>query len=180
VVCQYYFRFLAFVKNNTVRRYYCRRCNTLVDVCSSCDRGNIYCGKECSSLQRLENQRRSNKTYRNDPISKIQSKGRQQRFRNRIKEKRSNVTEQGSKKVNNSRPFIPDEDNQGSKLTFKNNIEQSITLKRPSISNIKALLSKQEDVIRCSFCSSICSTIIRHSYLEDKKHQLYKIQERGS
>jgi hypothetical protein len=43
----------------TGRLFNCRRCGKQVRICRKCDRGNIYCGKECSKAARLEAQRRS-------------------------------------------------------------------------------------------------------------------------
>jgi hypothetical protein len=47
----------------TYRLYNCRRCGVLVEICTRCDRGNIYCMGECSRIRRLESWRRASARY---------------------------------------------------------------------------------------------------------------------
>lgn len=49
--------------HGTMRQYYCRRCLILVRICGACDRGNIYCGPDCSGPVRKESQKLSARIY---------------------------------------------------------------------------------------------------------------------
>ena len=83
------------------RRFHCVRCHALVVICSSCDRGNTHCSKECSMASRREKQRASNRRYQATWPGRIKRSERNRRYRQRLKRaSRSQiVTEQGSPPV---------------------------------------------------------------------------------
>ena len=51
----------------TVRNAQCPRCNKKFAICKRCDRGHVYCSKECSEQARQESKRRARKKYRRSP-----------------------------------------------------------------------------------------------------------------
>ena len=45
------------------RLFLCRRCGELVHICSSCDRGNVFCSQECATARRRDSIREAAKRY---------------------------------------------------------------------------------------------------------------------
>ena len=78
---------------NTARLFNCVRCHRQVAICSTCDRGNIYCGPQCSRPARQASMREAAKRYQNTHRGRMKHALRQQRYRQRQIEK---VTHQGS------------------------------------------------------------------------------------
>ena len=77
----------------TPRLYSCALCRNQVVICSTCDRGNIYCSGKCSNYSRKKSQRESSSRYQQTPLGKLKHAARQLLYRLRQKEK---VTHQGS------------------------------------------------------------------------------------
>jgi len=80
------------------RRFHCVRCHALVVICSSCDRGNTHCSKECSKASRREKQLASDRRYQATWSGRINHSARNRTYRHRIKVSAQLhiVTEQGS------------------------------------------------------------------------------------
>lgn len=70
---------------HTSRLFYCLRCHIQVVICSYCDRGQIYCGKECSRIARLQSCQAAEKRYQNTPAGRMKHALRQRRYRERLK-----------------------------------------------------------------------------------------------
>ncbi|GAC27423.1 hypothetical protein GPAL_0543 [Glaciecola pallidula DSM 14239 = ACAM 615] len=77
----------------SLRLFYCSRCYSNTVICSSCDRGNIYCHSACSYFARKITLQRASRKYQATRIGRLNNATRQQRFRTRQKQK---VTHQGS------------------------------------------------------------------------------------
>lgn len=77
----------------TARLFNCARCSLQVLLCSTCDRGNVYCGRECSKPARAASLRMAGIRYQCSRQGRLNHALRQQRYRARQKEK---VTHQGS------------------------------------------------------------------------------------
>lgn len=75
----------------SARLYNCALCRQQVVICSSCDRGNIYCGSTCSRSSRARSLRRSNQTYQKTFRGKQQHAKRQSCYRLR-QNKKSDVS----------------------------------------------------------------------------------------
>jgi hypothetical protein len=76
----------------TYRLYNCRRCGVLVEICTRCDRGNIYCMGECSQIRRLESWRRASAHYQHTRRGAARHAARQRDWR----ANHPKVTHQGS------------------------------------------------------------------------------------
>ncbi len=76
------------------RLFLCRRCRSQVIVCSCCDRGQVYCGAECSRQVRRQAQRAAAERYAESPRGRRCHADRSRRYRAR----REIVTHQGSPK----------------------------------------------------------------------------------
>ena len=50
------------------RRFHCVRCQKVVVICSSCDRGNTHCSQECSKASRQSKQREPVRVIRHDRL----------------------------------------------------------------------------------------------------------------
>ena len=67
----------------TLRIYLCLLCHQQVKICTYCDRGNVYCSKNCSALARQKNLRRSNQRYQNTYQGRRNHAKRQSNYRSR-------------------------------------------------------------------------------------------------
>lgn len=74
------------------RLYNCRRCGVLVEICTPCDHGNIYCTGECSRIRRLESLRRASARYQHTRRGAVRHAARQRDWRAH----HPKVTHQGS------------------------------------------------------------------------------------
>jgi hypothetical protein len=70
-------------------------CGVLVEICSSCDRGNRYCFDGCAAVARAESRRRSSARYQATEAGRLNHAARQQTYLERREEKESKVTHQG-------------------------------------------------------------------------------------
>ena len=74
------------------RRFYCAKCHSAVVLCRRCDRGQRYCGAQCSTAARRESLRRAGRRYLQTVRGRQASAERQRRFRMR---RAADVTHQG-------------------------------------------------------------------------------------
>jgi len=72
---------------HTPRLYYCVLCHAQAVICSYCDRGQIYCSKECAIAARAQSCREAEKRYQLSFKGKVKHALRQKRYRMRQKEK---------------------------------------------------------------------------------------------
>ncbi len=82
--------------NGTARIFNCELCHKQVIICSDCDRGNIYCGTECSQEARLLSVRAAGNRYQNSQKGRLNHAKRQACYRSRKAEAAKKVTHQGS------------------------------------------------------------------------------------
>ncbi len=78
--------------NTPARLYNCVLCHCQVQICSDCDRGNIYC-QRCAPIARQNSLRHAGIKYQSTLQGKKKHAARQQRYRAQLKQK---VTHQGS------------------------------------------------------------------------------------
>jgi len=76
------------------RLYSCVLCHAQVVICTYCDRGEIYCTKNCSKHARLKSCREANTRYQQTPKGRRLHAARQKLYRLRQLKK---VTDHGSK-----------------------------------------------------------------------------------
>ena len=85
---------------STLRQFYCIRCRKACEICSRCDRGQIYCGQDCSLASRLSSVKASGNIYQKSFRGRLKHAERQRRYRERIRLENSQsvkkVTHQGS------------------------------------------------------------------------------------
>jgi hypothetical protein len=74
-----------------LRLFSCARCRKQVLICSTCDRGNIYCSRACSHFSRQESVRQASRRYQRSPPGARNHARRQTAYRRRQKK----VTHQG-------------------------------------------------------------------------------------
>ncbi len=117
----------------------CILCRNQVLICSTCDRGNIYCGPGCSVPARQESMRAAGARYQNSYKGRLKHAARQKRYREREKQK---VTHLGSK----SDPAP----------------SSSIT---PDTSTLPGLTAPRTE-LRCDFCGSHVTDLLRNNFLD--------------
>ncbi len=77
--------------SESLRYYLCARCRALAFICTSCDRGQVYCPGDCARVARETSQREANRRYARTAGARLKSAARSQRYRDR-----RFVTDQGS------------------------------------------------------------------------------------
>ena len=77
----------------TFRLFLCARCRKQSQICPSCDCGQLYCSKDCSSAARQEARRDSSRRYQRTPRGLENHRRRQREYRARL----ANVTHHGAK-----------------------------------------------------------------------------------
>jgi hypothetical protein len=75
------------------RIYFCARCKIRVRLCTTCDRGQIYCAGECRRARRRKTLLESGRRYQESRQGRRKHAARQLRYRARLAVK---VTHQGS------------------------------------------------------------------------------------
>lgn len=122
----------------TARLFYCARCFQRVEICSHCDRGNIYCGSICSKQARTLNHRIANEKYQRSLKGRLKHAQRQQRYRERQKTAKKKVTDHGSLDLSTN-GLLSGRPNEG--------------------------LLQQADAPRCHFCEEPVSPLLRQGFL---------------
>jgi hypothetical protein len=124
---------------HTLRLFSCARCHTQTVICSHCDRGQIYCGSECSIAARLQSKRAADKRYQLTPGGKMKHALRQRRYRERLNKI---VTDHGSHSPTQN------------------------ALLQPVKNEAKEMMESQDDLSkRCCFCKKSVSSWLRNGFL---------------
>lgn len=120
----------------SARLYNCAGCNTLVTICSHCDRNNIYCGSTCSRAARIRLCSLASQRYQKTCRGRHKHAERQRAFRERQKNK---VTHHTS-------PVLP---------------PRVVLPAKPN----ERILGAMKDYRHCHFCRKPVSLFLRRGYL---------------
>ena len=126
---------------DSARLFNCARCRSQVWICSHCDRGNVYCSKQCSGPARRESLRAAGDRYQSSRCGRFKHAQRQCRYR----AKRPIVTHQGSADA-------PCDD----VLTRE--------LKTPPMQRLSPATTGAQE-LHCHFCQCACSPLVRLDFL---------------
>lgn len=138
----------------TARLYNCHRCYQQVLICSSCDRGQIYCGQKCGQLSRKQSIRDAGIRYQKTSQGKLNHAKRQREYRARQRENKKIVTHQGSHEERNH-DVLPEATAEG-KSSSPANLGQEL---------------------RCYLCQCPVSEFLRKDFL-DNQYSLRAISQR--
>lgn len=140
----------------TIRIYLCLLCRQQVEICSYCDRGNIYCSKSCSVAARQKNLRRSSQRYQNTYQGRLHHAKRQAGYRSRKKAQnkssKNKVTHHGSP-------------------TVANNVLLQSVENKTKVDEF----AQEEVVIKCHFCNKEVSDFFRRDFLKGRKTSKSKV-----
>lgn len=126
----------------TGRLFLCARCQAQVLICSPCDRGQIYCSRECSRLSRQEKMCAAGQRYQRTFKGGLFHAGRSRRYRERQK----NVTHQSS--------LSPPSDDLLA-------LDSALAVATPEAS----VTAPRCSTMHCHFCDRRLSTFVRIGYL---------------
>jgi len=122
------------------RLYTCGRCRALVSVCSRCDRGQVYCGRECSTRARQASLREAGRRHQSTPRGRQLHAARQARYLMRV----------------------------GAKMTHQCSPETSCAPTLPPAALLRLGTSRcraaEPETVRCGFCGSPCRPYGRWSF----------------
>jgi hypothetical protein len=134
----------------SARLYYCLLCRQKVEICTYCDRGNIYCNKNCSILARQKNLRHSSQRY-------------QKTYQGRLNHAKRQATYL-SRKNSQNQPSKNKVTHHGSPAAANNVLLQSVENKTKVDEFAQA-----EGVIKCDFCHKEVSDFFRRDFLKGRK-----------
>jgi uncharacterized lipoprotein YehR (DUF1307 family) len=126
------------MKINSARFVICTGCYHQFIICSYCDRGNIYCGANCSSLARKKFQKDAGKRYQASLNGKLHHAARQSRYRARKNKVTHHTSKQQSSYVS---------------LSVKTN-NQTLLFTQVLAENY------------CCFCGKPCLELVRVNFLQ--------------
>lgn len=126
---------------NSARLFNCARCHRQVKICRRCDRGNIYCGAQCSQPARSESLSAAGWRYQRSRRGRFKHAERQRRYRSRWRK----VTHQGSMPSPLDDLLSPE-----SKVTGTHNGPVPVV---------------RAQGMHCYFCKRLCSPFVRVDFL---------------
>lgn len=138
------------------RLYDCLLCRQQVMICSYCDRGNIYCSKNCSVPARQKNIRRSSQRYQNTYQGQLNHAKRQAAYR--------------SRKSLEKQPLKNKVTHHGSLVVVNNALLQSVENKTKVDE-----FAQTEVIMQCHFCHKEVSDFLRSAFLKGRKSLKSKI-----
>jgi hypothetical protein len=137
------------VIHESYRLYNCQRCHVQVKICRRCDRGNVYCGKDCAAAARKMNARRYSADYQSTPEGRDNHKVREQRY---VERKMTQHCSPRASPVPDSAPIgIVDAGKETNDESFAD---------EPT----------DPQVVLCSFCRRPCGTFARLQPLRRRGH----------
>jgi hypothetical protein len=132
---------------HSARLFSCLRCHAQCVLCRRCDRGNVYCGSECSTAARTEKQREANRRHARSRSARRHAAARQAARRIRIaSQDDANVTDQGS-----------------AATPGKRGCERATTVSK---STVRPSVMTIDGVLRCQRCICVCDPFLRTGFLE--------------
>lgn len=147
--------------SETGRMFLCARCRMQVVLCSRCDRGNVYCGSECSQYRRRDSIREAGRRYQASRAGRFAHAERARRYRAR----RKNVTHQGSVGAS-----------AGDLLGAETTTQQSPLLVGSSLATIEPGASQRATGIagapRCSRCGAMRAHAVRLGWLRRRRSRI--------
>jgi len=157
--------------DDSFRLQICVRCRVQVHLCTSCDRGHIYC-RDCAPLAARDRVRRAGRRYQDTSRGRANHAQRQRRYRQRQAERRSGVTHRGgsqghlaaaspSQAATATTPMTPGSPHAGGGLRVR-----SIAL--PLLPATSLPLGSG---LRCSMCSACCPPCARRESLRELRRR---------
>jgi len=149
------------VDTDSHRRFYCARCHSVVVLCRRCDRGQRYCGPQCSTEARCESLRRAARRYRQTVKGRQANAERQRRFRTR---RAADVTHQG-RALKASRVSPRDEPGAHRRETPSMAVSGPTQLRSDHVRRAPSSAAEAEQ--RCTCCQQLCGRFTRWEFLSE-------------
>jgi len=145
------------------RSFFCKKCQSQVIICISCDRGQIYC-KKCSKIANSNRIKKARKNYKNSEKGRLNKQQENRRYYKRLKnrQKEDFQGDQGSpseaKGISNSLPeILPAEGEKNEPLEVNRSTNDTQKDKKMAPESAKNL----EIRFFCAFCCQECSPYTR-------------------
>ena len=138
---------------STFRLFQCHCCYLAVELCSRCDRGNIYCDV-CAPLRKVERIARARSAYRSSAHGKaVRAAGeKRRRFRRPVTAREDSVGDRGS----------PPAGPQGNTSAFEHSCSDSgVSAHEDSLVPVPPVVdlgppSTPQGFVRCAHCHNLC------------------------
>ncbi len=140
---------------STYRLFQCYRCLLPVDLCSRCDRGNIYC-KTCAPVRKAERISRARSAYRNSTDGKKvrAAAEKQRRKRRRLQHLKKIVGDRGSLTAD------PQSNTSSSETVVSVNgvtVHEDPIIPSPPVDPC-GLPPAPQGFVRCAYCRGLCKS----------------------
>lgn len=132
----------------SARLFNCARCHAQCLICRRCDRGQRYCGADCSGQARRESQRRASRRYQSTPRGRHANAARQ---RVHQRGKREKVTHQGSPNTT-TKALLP--------------VRAEKVVDSSSVSDRSAV-----PALYCHVCHEQCNPLLRRDFLRSSSRR---------
>ena len=150
--------------SESLRYFLCARCRTWTFICTSCDRGQVYCAGDCARVARQASRREANRRHARTAGGRLKSAARSQRYRDR-----HCVTDQGS--LSDCTRVVLDPSTTNAVAETSSNELPPFTERKSDAAIGNGLL--------CSFCDRWSQPWIRHAPLRRRSARSgYIIKER--
>jgi hypothetical protein len=126
----------------TARHFNCAYCQQLVQICSCCDRGNIYCSEICARKARKNSRRQANQRYQNTRRGKLLHAARQRNYTQQKRTQLKKMTGHGSKLV-----------------------AAMVSLPKRTAQLVPLVKIDQGSLVSCHFCGRLCDKFVRRDFL---------------
>jgi hypothetical protein len=136
------------LEDDSYRLFLCALCRQQVKLCRPCDRGDIYCSKDCAAKRRCASVKRARRKYQKTFRGRLLHAARQQAYSDREKLK---LTDQGSPEPNSD--------------VIVGKAQEEI-LSRPKLAQVTNSSGK----VTCDSCGGWCGPFARLDSLFKKGH----------
>lgn len=151
----------------------CTRCRIEVRLCSRCDRGQRYCGEECSAPSRRDSCLEAGRRYQQTECGRRANAKRQKEWRNREIERQQNptVTHQGSPTL----PLVAEADLPPQLLQEDLHVEllSSSSSRGHARANFSAIAAEGTQH-RCTSCGRVCSGFERFDFVRRRTARRFR------
>jgi hypothetical protein len=138
---------------STYRLFQCHCCLQTVEICSRCDRGNIYC-KVCAPIRKAERIARAHKAYRSSENGKsVRSKAEKlRRLRGSAKKSEGTVGDRGS---------LPGNAQGNTSVSGQVSSESGVNANEVPVDSVSAVVAFElppppQGFVRCVHCLGLC------------------------
>ena len=157
------------------RQFVCARCQIEVLVCSHCDRGQRYCGRQCSGQARCASLREAGRCYQSSRAGHLAHARRARRSRQRQKETQLAPSPSPSPTPTPTPTPTPLPTNI---VTHQGSHQPCASAPLAAMLNVAQATGREEPRWTCCWCPRVCERVERRSFLRRSRLQYHLAHDR--